>query len=140
MEEKSNDPTPSSEVHSDAPLTIAEPVEAPEPAPVAEDEAGDAAQSDEFATMLESSLKANPASEPREAKVGDKVKGKIVSLSEDTAFVDFGGRAEGALPLGSLKDAEGNLKAKEGDPVEATIASLEGQILLQLAVRRQDAG
>ena len=39
MEEKPSDPTPSSEAHSDAPLTIAEPVEAEVPAPVAEDEA-----------------------------------------------------------------------------------------------------
>ena len=140
MEEKPSDPTPSSEAHSDAPLTIAEPVEAEVPAPVAEDEAEAGAQSAEFAAMLESSLKANPAREPREAKVGDKVKGKIVSLSEDSAFVDFGGRAEGALPIGALKDSEGNLKVKEGDPIEATIASLDGQITLQLAVRRQDAG
>src|SRR4029079_7654215 len=69
-----------------------------------------------------------------------KVKGKIVSIDDETAFVDFGGRAEGALPLGPLKDAEGVVKAAVGDPIEATIASLDGQITLQLAVRRQDAG
>jgi len=76
MEEKPSDPTPSSEAHSDAPLTIAEPVEAPETAPVAEDEADAGAQSAEFAAMLETSLKANPAREPREAKVGDKVRAR----------------------------------------------------------------
>src|SRR5689334_17867937 len=134
MEEKPHDPAPSSEVHSDAPLTIAEPAEAPPP--VADEEAN----SEDFAAMLNESLAANPAREPKEAKVGDKVKGKIVSITDDTAFVDFGGRAEGALPLGPLKDADGNLKAKVGDPIDATIASLDGQITLQLAVRRQDAG
>src|SRR6187431_2774426 len=116
MEEKPHDPAPSSEVRSDAPLTIAEPVEAP---PAAAEDAGEEAKSDEFAAMLETSLAASPAREPKEAKVGDKVKGKIVSIDEDTAFVDFGGRAEGALPLGPLKDAEGNLKAAVGDPIEA---------------------
>jgi small subunit ribosomal protein S1 len=141
MEEKSNDPTPSSEVGSDAPVTTAAPVDAPAaPPPPAFDEAEGASGSSEFATLLETSLKANPAREPREAKVGDKVKGKIVSIGEDAVFVDFGGRAEGALPLGPLKDGEGNLKVKEGDPIEATIASLDGQVTLQLAVRRQDAG
>ena len=137
MEEKPHDPAPSSEVRSDAPLTIAEPAEAPPP--VAEEPAEEA-NSAEFAAMLEQSLATNPAREPKEAKVGDKVKGKIVSITDDSAFVDFGGRAEGALPIGGLKDAEGNLKVKVGDPIDATIASLDGQITLQLAVRRQDAG
>src|SRR5690242_17684409 len=135
MEEKPHDPATSSEVRSDAPLTIADPVEAPPPGDEPTEEA-----SAEFAAMLEKSLAANPAREPKEAKVGDKVKGKIVSLTDDSAFVDFGGRAEGALPIGGLKDAEGNLKVKVGDPIDATIASLDGQITLQLAVRRQDAG
>ncbi len=143
MEETPNDPTPSSEVGSDAPATLAAPVEppdAPPPPPPVVDEAEGAPTSPEFAAMLETSLKANPGREPREAKVGDKVKGKVVSIGEDSVFVDFGGRAEGALPIGQLKDDEGNLKVKEGDPIEATIATLEGQITLQLAVRRQDAG
>ena len=33
-----------------------------------------------------------------------------------------------------------DVKVKVGDPIDATIASLDGQITLQLAVRRQDAG
>jgi small subunit ribosomal protein S1 len=68
------------------------------------------------------------------------VKGKIVSIGEDAVFVEFGGRAEGALPLAQIKDADGNLKLKEGDAVEATVTSTEGQIALALSVRRTDAG
>jgi hypothetical protein len=30
----------------------------------------------------------------REVKVCDRVKGKIFSLGEDSAFIEFGGRAE----------------------------------------------
>jgi small subunit ribosomal protein S1 len=94
----------------------------------------------DFAALLEESLAASPQTAPRETKVGDRVKGKIVSLGEDAAFVDFGGRAEGALPLAQIKDGDGNLKLKVGDPVEASVTSVDGQVTLALAVRRTDAG
>jgi small subunit ribosomal protein S1 len=74
----------------------------------------------------------------REVKVGDRVKGKIVSLGEDSAFIEFGGRAEGALPITTLQDAEGNLTKKVGDSIDATVTAVEGQITLAFVVKKID--
>ena len=153
MEEQPIDTTPSPEVSSDAPAPVPAPASptpaSPEltpaattsaPADPAAAEAAEAAGHAEFAALLETSLKPGGGKEPREAKVGDRVKGKIVSIGEDAAFVDFGGRAEGAVALAALRDSDGNVKAKEGDAIEATITSLEGQITLQPAIKKSDAG
>ena len=66
-------------------------------------------------------------------KVGDKVHGRIVSIGEDQAFVDLGGKSEGIIELDVLKDADGNLEAKEGETVEAIVTSIDsstGTIIL----------
>jgi small subunit ribosomal protein S1 len=118
--------------------TVAEP--APTAASAAEpatDEAP-AAASGEFARLLEASEAKGPGG-AREVKAGDRVKGKIVSLSEDSAFVDFGGRAEGALPIAQIKDADGKVTKNVGDAIDASVVSVEGQITLALAVKRVDA-
>jgi hypothetical protein len=43
---------------------------------------------------------------------GQKVKGKILSITEEWAFLDLGGKAEGRIAAADLKDAEGNLTVK----------------------------
>ena len=109
--------TPSDEVLSDAAELTPPAAETPatpapaEPAPVppADD---DAPASSEFAAML-AATDAGGAAAGKETKVGDKVKGKIVSFANDAAFVDFGGRAEGALGIGYIKDDDGNLTKKD---------------------------
>jgi small subunit ribosomal protein S1 len=114
--------------------TAATATETSPPEPAAEEAA---APSDEFAKLLEAS-EAKGKGGVREVKAGDRVKGKIVSLSEDSAFVDFGGRAEGALPIAQIKDADGKVTKSVGDPIEASVTSTEGQIALALAVKRVD--
>ncbi len=71
-------------------------------------------------------------------KVGDKVKGKIVSITEENVFVDLGGKAEGVLEAAQVRDAEGNLTVKEGDTVDATVASVDENGTLVL--RRRAGG
>lgn len=66
-------------------------------------------------------------------KVGDKVRGTIVSISGETVFVDLGGKTEGTLEAAGLRDAEGELKVKIGDPVEALVTGRDeatGNLLL----------
>jgi small subunit ribosomal protein S1 len=140
MEEQPTVPSSSSEVPSDASSTVSAPASPPPPDPERATEENEEKGRAEFAALLEASSKSGAAREPKEAKVGDRVKGKIVSIGEDAAFVDFGGRAEGAVALAALKDSEGNLKVKEGDPIEATITQLEGQITLQPTIKKSDAG
>lgn len=59
-------------------------------------------------------------------KVGDRIQGRIVSIGEDQAFVDLGGKSEGVIELDALRDGDGNLEAKEGEMVEGVVTSIDG--------------
>jgi small subunit ribosomal protein S1 len=68
----------------------------------------------------------------RGPRVGDTVRGRVVSVGADSAFVDLGGKAEGALDLSDARDAEGRPTVAVGDEVEARVVGAEeGQILLR---------
>lgn len=70
----------------------------------------------------------------RGPKVGDRVKGKLARLGEEAAFVDLAGKAEGMIPIGELKDAEGNISLAVGDKVEAQVVAIDdeaGSIVLR---------
>jgi small subunit ribosomal protein S1 len=71
-----------------------------------------------FADML-----ATSDSAPRTRhKVGDKVAGKIIQLGHDVAFLELGsGLAEAMIDVSELKDAEGNVSAREGDIVDGVV-------------------
>jgi small subunit ribosomal protein S1 len=74
-----------------------------------------------FADML-----AAADSEPRRRfQVGDKVAGKIIQLGHDVAFLELGsGVAEGMIEVAELKDAEGNVAAREGDIVDGVVVKV----------------
>ncbi len=74
----------------------------------------------------------------RTPKVGDLVSGKIVKITGNVAFVDYGGRSEGYIELGELRDAEGNLAYGEGDAIEAAVVNVRGAV--QLSARQAQAG
>jgi small subunit ribosomal protein S1 len=71
--------------------------------------------------------------------VGQKVKGKILSVTDEWAFLDLGGKAEGRIAAADLKDAEGNLTVKEGDTLEATVTSTDPETGA-LVLRRKAGG
>ncbi len=77
-------------------------------------------------------LKGAPATPDAEPKKGQRVKGKIVKIGEDAAFVDFGGREEAALDLREIRDPEGKLTRKVGDEVGGVIASVDGGVKITL--------
>jgi small subunit ribosomal protein S1 len=66
------------------------------------------------------------ASAPRTRhKVGDKVAGKIIQLGQDIAFLELGsGLAEAMIEVAELKDADGNLTAREGDIVDGVVVQV----------------
>jgi small subunit ribosomal protein S1 len=71
--------------------------------------------------------------------VGAKVTGKILSIGEETAFVDLGTKSEAVIETAQLKDAEGNLTANVGDSIDATVTTAdEGG--LQLRKRAASGG
>jgi len=84
---------------------------------------------DDFAAMFAASEKDKPRAAKR-PRVGDMVKGKIVSVSKEAVFVDLGGKAEGQLERSQVSDHEGKLLVKIGDTVEARVASDAGGALM----------
>jgi small subunit ribosomal protein S1 len=84
---------------------------------------------DDFAAMFAASEKDKPRAAKR-PRVGDMVKGKIVSVSKEAVFVDLGGKAEGQLERSQVSDHEGKLLVKVGDTIEARVASDAGGALL----------
>ncbi|HTG35974.1 MAG TPA: S1 RNA-binding domain-containing protein [Thermoanaerobaculia bacterium] len=72
--------------------------------------------------------------------VGQKVKGKILSITEEWAFLDLGGKAEGRIAAADLKDAEGNPTVKEGDTLEATVTGTDPETGALLLRRKAGGG
>jgi len=82
---------------------------------------------EDFAAMLAESEKGAPRT--KRPRVGDVVKGKVISIGKDAVFLDVGGKAEGTLDRSQVSDADGNLKVKVGDVLEARVASDQGGVL-----------
>jgi small subunit ribosomal protein S1 len=81
---------------------------------------------EDFAAMFAASDGNKRSKRP---KVGDLVKGTIVTLGKDAVFVDLGGKAEGQLDRAQVSDNEGKLLVKIGDVIEARVASDAGGVL-----------
>ena len=77
----------------------------------------------------------------RAARVGDSVRGRVVSLGQETAFVELlGSKSEAMIDLQQLRDQDGNLTVKVGDEIEARVVDSMGEsgcvILRRTAVAR----
>src|SRR5262249_13535858 len=62
----------------------------------------------------------------KEPSVGDEVRGRIISIGRDAAFVDIGAKSDGVIDLSQLRDADGKLTVAEGDEVEARVVEVAG--------------
>lgn len=86
-----------------------------------------------FEDLLKQFDRAHPGAHQGEPKVGDRVRGTLVSIGEDYAFVDLGGKTEGRMEIAALRTAEGELTAAVGDSVEAAVTGKDpdtGTLLL----------
>ena len=72
----------------------------------------------------------------REPRVGEQVRGRIISIGSDAAFVDIGAKSEGIIDLEELRDREGKLKAAVGDTIEGTVVDTEGGFQLRVLLGR----
>jgi small subunit ribosomal protein S1 len=88
-----------------------------EPPPAPEQEIPDEGS---FADLLAG---AGPVAPPRRRfTVGDRVAGKIIQIGHDVAFLELGsGVAEAMIELLELADAEGQVRARVGDIVDAVV-------------------
>lgn len=70
-----------------------------------------------------------------EVRIGDRIKGRIISIGKDTVFVDTGTKIDAVVDKAELLDAEGNLGLSEGDELELYVAAVgENEIRLSRAV------
>jgi small subunit ribosomal protein S1 len=84
-----------------------------------------------FAEMLDAY---SPGSDA-EFGIGDKIRGKIVSIGRDSVFIDTGSKIDGAVDKAELLDKDGQLALQEGDILELYVVALsEEEIKLSKAV------
>ena len=62
----------------------------------------------------------------KEPSVGDEVRGRVISIGRDAAFVDIGAKSDGVIELAQLRDRDGTLTVKEGDELTATVVEVGG--------------
>lgn len=89
---------------------------------------------EDFAAMLEASLKARPIEQ------GQTVEGTIVAIGPEVAFVDVGGKGEATIDVDELKDADGHLELAVGDRVQAIVVSMARGLTLSRKLARGAAG
>jgi small subunit ribosomal protein S1 len=83
---------------------------------------------EDFAALFAEFESKNARQDRREVRVGDAVRGRIVSIGRESAFVEIsGGKTEGMIDLGQLRDGEGNLTVKVGDEIEARVVESMGK-------------
>lgn len=89
--------------------------------------------SESFEDLLAQFDQTHPQSRQSEPVLGDKVKGTLIAIGEDYAFVDLGAKSEGRLDRTSLNDAEGQLGYAIGDEIESHVTGKDeesGMLLL----------
>jgi small subunit ribosomal protein S1 len=82
---------------------------------------------DDFAALLAEYEGKENKKKRKEPRVGDEVKGRVVSIGRDAVFVDFGGKSDGVIDLVELRDAEGKITVQVGDEIEARVVETEGR-------------
>ncbi|MCP4622702.1 MAG: 30S ribosomal protein S1 [bacterium] len=67
--------------------------------------------------------------------IGDKIRGKIISIGKDSVFVDTGTKIDGVVDKAELLDKDRQLECQEGDMLELYIVALsDDEIRLSKAV------
>ena len=58
-------------------------------------------------------------------QIGDKITAKIISIGENTVFMDAGTKVDGIVERAELLDDEGNMLFSEGDEFDLYVVSLD---------------
>jgi small subunit ribosomal protein S1 len=87
-----------------------------------------ATDDEDFAAMFAESERGKPRA--KRPKVGDVIKGKVITIGKEAVFVDLGGKAEGQLEKNQVSDKDGKLLVKVGDEIEARVVSDTGGVLV----------
>jgi len=87
-----------------------------------------ATDDEDFAAMFAESERDKPRA--KRPKIGDVIKGKVITIGKDAVFVDIGGKAEGQLDKSQVSDSDGKLFVNIGDVLEARVVSDAGGTLV----------
>jgi small subunit ribosomal protein S1 len=84
---------------------------------------------EDFASMLAEFEREHdaPAAGRRGPKVGDLVRGTVVSIGSEAVFLDLGAKSEGQLDREQVVDPDGNLLVEVGDQLEARVVEAGGR-------------
>ncbi len=74
---------------------------------------------DSFAALFEQQAASTPRQ--RAMRVGERIEGLIVKLSNDTAFIELDGKRQAYMEAGELRAADGTMTVKVGDRIVAHV-------------------
>lgn len=58
-------------------------------------------------------------------QIGDRIKGKIISIGKDSVFMDTGTKVDGTVERVELLDGDGNMSFIEGDEIELYVVAID---------------
>ncbi len=89
-----------------------------------------------FAALFENSI-----SKFDKLKPGQLVETTIVSISNDTVFLQLSGKSEGVLDKAEITDKDGNVTAAEGDPIKVFfLHAKNGEMIFTTKISGEKAG
>jgi small subunit ribosomal protein S1 len=91
------------------------------------------ANTEDFETLLGQFERTHLDAKKGEPQVGDRVRGVIVSIESDRAYVSLGTKSEGVIETSELADADGQLTVSVGDAVQSVVTGKDettGMLLL----------
>ncbi len=87
---------------------------------------------------FEELLEAYGGTTPDILRVGDKIRGRVISIGKESVFVETGTKVDGVAEKTELLDPDGNLTVREGDWLELyVISSGPGEVRLSKALAGQ---
>jgi small subunit ribosomal protein S1 len=95
---------------------------------------------EDFAALFAEAERGNKGkARQRRYAVGDRVRGKLLSIGREVAVVELEGGGEGTLEMPDLRDEDGQLIAQVGETIEARVVETgekEGMVTLKRALAR----
>lgn len=82
---------------------------------------------EDFASLLGQFEREHAGPAKAAPKVGDRVRGRILSIGPERAFVDLGAKSEGVIEITDLSDADGHVTVAVGDSVDAVVMSRDDE-------------
>src|SRR3982751_3627293 len=79
---------------------------------------------EDFAAMLAESERGQGRARGPRFTVGDKVRGRVVSIGQEVTILELAGGGEGTLETLELRDEAGQITVAVGDTVEARVVGM----------------